>query len=606
MSKITELIALMNDSTDKEEYTQQLVDDFYNANGNYYRYFRELINEIGVITFIENYDFKKIEEYFKKNNDEYDKYKLFVCLLEREETKNKVIEYLLNDEYLFDQVFSEMDEMYSLFSDIDYDKIVRIIEKIEKSNFKYSNNFICSVENSKQKKLLSENISDEVLYWMIPKANIEVKKEFFSNDKRAYNVILNNKISILNLLESGTKLQDDILYSDLLFNKMKSTSIVEFRRRLNLLLQSNPNVFILEKANKYLSSLIDTYNPNTNLFEAYQDLTLENINEKARKSNNIYILSVVNLHDIYNVKDDGELKEYLKKQTSKKLKELIIDYLFSDNYYNVYLNVKELLDYNHSLEKPLIEEEYIDFYNKILNFDVLTNEQKLEIYHQFKNSNINTLFYEHLRISKNHAYESLINKLFHPNKANLKESLKQVPVYELNGEPFTMIIRGMNREFRKNMSNKRNCYSIIDDTNISVMSGLTYYYGYYNINSNMIFHMFENDAYSNEYDTNMVNRIKKSEDLTKYAGYSEVQIANEMENGEYKSPTPDFMVEFDYISDAAIKEAERLNIPIVKIVSEKYLNPSLEESHMLHTNVSDGFRYVNTIEEEENIKRIKR
>lgn len=603
MGKITELISLMKESNNKDKYSQELVDDFYTADGKYYRYFRELINEIGVITFIENYDFKKIEEYFKKTNEEYVKYKLFVCLLEREETKNKVIEYLLNDDYLFDQVFSEMDNIYSIFSDIGYDKIVRIIEKVEKSNFKYSNNFICSVENSKQRKLLSEDISEETLYWMIPKINIEVQKEFFLNDKRAYNVLLNNKVNILSLLESGVKFQENILYSDLLFGKIKSTSMVEFRNRINLLLEGNPNIFLMEKVNKYLNGLIESYNPNTKLFQDYENLTLENINEKARESKNIYILSVVNLHDIYNVKNEDELKEYLKKETSKKLKELIIDYLFHDNYYNVCLNIKELLDYNNSIDSPLIENEYMELYNNILKFDYLSNEDKLKIYNQYKNSNMNTLFYEHLTTYKTHAYKNMVNKLFNPNKNTPTGKYKDVPIYVLDGEPFTMLVRGMNRKF-VNTSSTRGCYSIIDNNNISVMDYLDYYYGYYNVNPNLIFHVFENDSFSNEYGTGMINRIKNTEDLTKYAGYSEVQIANEKENGIYKTLKPDFLVAFDpYYFD--IEEANRLNIPIVKIQTSKYMNTPLEESHMLHTNVSDGFRYVNTIDDEYNIKRIK-
>ena len=52
------------------------------------------------------------------------------------------------------------------------------------------------------------------------------------------------------------------------------------------------------------------------------------------------------------------LIDILKKETNKKISEIIIDALFSDNIYNVWLNIKEMLRYNKGLTKKFIKDMY--------------------------------------------------------------------------------------------------------------------------------------------------------------------------------------------------------------------------------------------------------
>ena len=47
------------------------------------------------------------------------------------------------------------------------------------------------------------------------------------------------------------------------------------------------------------------------------------------------------------------VKEYLLEITNQKISEIIIDSLFKDTYYNVVLNIKEMLRYNQTLKNHL-------------------------------------------------------------------------------------------------------------------------------------------------------------------------------------------------------------------------------------------------------------
>jgi len=135
------------------------------------------------------------------------------------------------------------------------------------------------------------------------------------------------------------------------------------------------------------------------------------------KETNKYLLSYQIIHDVYSIKCNqdeinNKLNQYLKDTTSKKISEIVIDALFKDNYYNVRLNIEEILRY-HKKNKDgfTIDLEYIKLYELVYNIDSLSNDKKIDIYNNLKNKNINTIFYNHLRKCKDHAYNNMISKL---------------------------------------------------------------------------------------------------------------------------------------------------------------------------------------------------
>ena len=160
------------------------------------------------------------------------------------------------------------------------------------------------------------------------------------------------------------KLSNDILFSNIFFEKLKSYSLVNFRTNVNEILKTNPNPNFEIKVEKYLESIINTYNEQTKMFKIYEDITSENIYDKAISSKEKYLLSPV---DLYNSKTN--LEAYFINNTKEKLIEMVIDYLFKDNWYNVLLNIKELLRYQN--QENTITEEQKYFYEQILNLKIL-------------------------------------------------------------------------------------------------------------------------------------------------------------------------------------------------------------------------------------------
>jgi hypothetical protein len=607
MYDFTTIQNIIQKGTITEELKEKIIHDFNEAKGNYYAYFRNLIKNIGVENFLKYYDFKKIHAYFQNKHIEYEEYKLLVCLLENEQQINHVITYALTDSFFFDMIFQNQNQMYSIFSNIDYTSLVQIIKKIENENWKYDSTFLRGIEHEKKIMLLSDTFKEETIWWMLPNLSDKEMEYFFTQDKRAPRAIEENHISVPYLIDMNMKLSKDILYNQTFFEKIKSVSLVEFRRRVSALIETNPSITLIEKTKKYEEEMLNQYDPKTKMFNDYNNLTLTNLQEQIDKSTNKYISSYKIIHDVSSkqIQTEEQLKIYLQKETSRKISDIIIDLLFQDNYYNVMINIAELLRYQ-SKNNMILNIKYIKLYELLGNIDELPNDKKIELYQHLKDKNISTMFYEHLRKYKDDAYTKMISKLFtlDAKLLNQEQSKKlDVLVYELKGEPFTMMVRGMNA-FHPSSTNKRDCYSLIDNTNIEVIPNYDYYYGYYHIDKNKIMHVFENDSYSVDLDaknTKAINRIMTKEEITNVQGYSEIQIANEKIDKTYYALKPDYLVVFNLISEKEIKEAKRLNIPIIKIESEKYQNKSKEPSHMFDTDVNQGYQYIETEEDERNI-----
>ncbi|UKI27384.1 MAG: hypothetical protein L6V91_01755 [Bacilli bacterium] len=99
------------------------------------------------------------------------------------------------------------------------------------------------------------------------------------------------------------------------------------------------------------------------------------------------------------LKNSDELLDKLKNITSLKLSEVIVDALFCDNIYNVWLNIREMLRYNNSMSSSdrIINGERVSFYELIFDFDNVSSNDKIELFNKFKDKSINFMFYDDLR-----------------------------------------------------------------------------------------------------------------------------------------------------------------------------------------------------------------
>lgn len=182
---------------------------------------------------------------------------------------NTVLRYALTDSVLFDQLLQQQDQMYSIFANIEYDILMNIIKKIEESGLKYESFFIRSIEQDKKIMLLHENFKDETIWWLLPNLGQSVMEYFFLNDKRALTAIEKGKITVPKLIEMEIKISPDIMYTNVFFDGIKSRSLVEFRRRIDALMNTNPNISLEEKVDKYELEMLKSYNSKTGLFKEY-------------------------------------------------------------------------------------------------------------------------------------------------------------------------------------------------------------------------------------------------------------------------------------------------------------------------------------------------
>ena len=608
--------SVLNNSSVLNKLRSELLKDC--NKGDIYRNFREILNILDLDDIFKIFDYNIINNFYKEltisdfpnykndyNNGNYEvlciiskkisdsvnrkknEYKLFVCLFEK--NPDKVMEWILSDNNLFREVMFLSDDMYSIFASLSYDVIVRTIYKLEEINFIKENigcNFISCLDSDNQKKLLDEAFNDDTLIKIISYFRKDVVSYFFEYDRRS--IYLYKKIpGIRGLIRSGVKFNREILIRDDFFDLLKETNFTEFRNNINSIERHNDPMIIEKKLNKYYDELIEQYDYNIGMFKEYINILnnpsiLNNFNDTFIFDTNVRMLFInYRLRDKngYTFTDKDKLIQELKEETSKKLSEIIVDALFADNIYNVWLNIKEMLRYNNNLdiEHRVIDSERSSFYEMILNFDNVSSEDKINLFNKLRDKNISTIFYDDLRRIKDYAYdkikEDMIDLSKYNDKINKEYSAKYgFNVYDLRDCEYTMLVRTLGSRYKEETINTRDCYSIISNENSNVYGDGSIVYGYYSFDNDNIIHMLEQDSFSsNSYDnenvTKYVNRIMTSKEIVNGSSwYSEIDIANSPNGtGKYKTMRPDFVVSYDKIRDIDVEEAKRLNIPIVVI-----------------------------------------
>lgn len=615
--------------------------------GDVYGNFRRVISSLGVDTLISILDYRTIHDTFRvltrsdfpSYSDDYkmgnydkideieseiekskyrntNEYKLFVCLME--ESPDEVLEWILNDDDLFKEYINISDNMYSMVSMFSYDLIVKLIYKLEELGFGTGNiSFNFSSVNSEDKiRLLGEKFSDETIIKLIDYFDAKAKSYFFLNDKRA--IYLYKKVSgFTNLIRSGVRFSRDILLQNDFFDMLKHSNFSEFRRNINAVEKYNDPLIIQSKLAKYYDELVNEYDRDRGIFRYYGEILDNPSLLKSRKRDDfIFNFDVKYMFSPYmDYDNDGniffensdELLDKLKSITSLKLSEVIVDALFCDSIYNVWLNIREMLRYNEKMipSDRIIADERVSFYELIFNFDNVSSDDKIELFNKLKDKNVNSMFYDDLRKLKDYAYDRIRDDMFvisnNGDKISNELSKKYgTPVYDLRDSKYTMMVRALGCRYQVGTNNSRDCYSIVSDENNEVYQHGNYdnIYGYSSFDNDRVIHMLEMDSFSSDIRdrsgvSRYVNRIMTSKEITNGSSwYSEVDIANmKDDNGKYETMKPDFVVAYDTISDINVIESIRLGIPIVLI--KKSL---LKDSDRIDTGFKDDVDAYNSFD----------
>lgn len=615
--------------------------------GDVYGNFRRVISSLGVDTLISILDYRTIhntfrvltrsdfpsysDDYKMGNYDKIDEieseiekskyrntneYKLFVCLME--ESPDKVLEWILNDDNLFKEYINISDNMYSMVSMFSYDLIVKLIYKLEELGFGTGNiSFNFSSVNSEDKiRLLGEKFSDETIIKLIDYFDAKAKSYFFLNDKRA-KYLYKKTTGFTNLIRSGVRFSRDILLQNDFFDMLKHSNFSEFRININAVEKYNDPLIIQSRLAKYYDELINEYDKDRGIFKYYGEI-LDNpsLLKSKKRDDFIFNFDVKYAFSPYmDYDNDGniffensdELLDKLKSITSLKLSEVIVDALFCDSIYNVWLNIREMLRYNEKMipSDRIIADERVSFYELIFNFDNVSSDDKIELFNKLKDKNVNSMFYDDLRKLKDYAYDRIRDDMFviSNNGDKISDELSKkygTPVYDLRDSKYTMMVRALGCRYQVGTNNSRDCYSIVSDENNEVYQHGNYdnIYGYSSFDNDRVIHMLEMDSFSSDIRdrsgvSRYVNRIMTSKELTNGSNwYSEVDIANRKDdNGKYETMKPDFVVAYDTISDINVIESIRLGIPIVLI--KKSL---LKDSDRIDTGFKDDVDAYNSFD----------
>lgn len=555
-------------------------------------YYRKILTKISASEFLSLYDADFLNKYFTIHQCEY-LYRFWASICEND--INNIVKIIIDDDKMFYNFLKDSNNFDSLFESLDYSLLKKMIYKLQEKGSLFNYDFLSCISKENQYLLLNEDkINDNTLIHLINSFCCEVKSYFFKNDRRA--LYLFDKFDILSFVKAGVKFNDNILKKKDFFELLKDRSLIIFRNNINNIEKYNNPTIIEEKVDNYYEEILNLYSSDYDLFTPYKEI-LDNpslIVNSGEKNSYLFCFDVLDkFSSLLRLDDEGnyyyldkaELECFLRSETSKKMSEVIIDCLFKDNIYNVWLNVKEMLRYNDGLgtDEKIFDEDKIYFYNSIMNFDNLSNINKITFYNSFKNKNVNLMFYEDLRNIKDYAYDKIKAQLFNVNSITSFTS-SGVSVYDARSINYYILVRTQ-AQYREDSHYRRNCYSIISDENTSVFGESDYssfLYGYNGFDNDMVLHMFESDSYSSGFRDNssrFVNRIMTVDELVRgSSSYSELQIVNKKIEGKkhkYNVKKPDFIVVFDNIRGKHVEEAKRLNIPIV-IIKKKKLENKME------------------------------
>ena len=535
-----------------------------------------------------------IKEYISKIN-KYDRYKLFATMFNQTKNSNELLDSILNNEELFKFFSREYHHMYSAVV-LDKEHYLKLIEKIEQNDL-YNEFNMLHIDRALEEDLLSEEYSIKTLNWLLDKMTKEVKSNFFLTDSRAPLTIPNLKKNLNSYIVHGIKYGNQMITHPDFFEMLKGPSLLQFRQYINIVEDNcNDPHYIETKLKKYYESLIETYNPETKLFSCYDEILLDDDKYYESRNDGYLLNSEVKW-------TNGQNRKKYIDTTNKKLSELIVDYLFQDTIFNVWHNINQMINYTKNLdEKEMpVRLEHLRFYELILRIDDIPPEEKISIFHKLKNKNINLIFYEDMRKTKDLAYSKIKENMIDPThpiyeKTELTEKYG-VTTMDLRDEKYFMLVRTMNNYYEENAATRAaSSYTLISNENTTTFGDDNIIYGYTDFEIDRVEHMFDFDSFSSAFagslnnsqgTTNNVNQILTADGLANSAGYSEVILKNKIAaQRKFDEMRPKFVVAKNEPTPHDIKAAQLLNIPIV-IIKEKRL------SGHAHFIMDESERYTN-------------
>ena len=395
-------------------------------------------------------------------------------------------------------------------------------------------------------------------------------------------------------------LSSDLLNMDVAKKLWNELNVYEYRFLINdANYCGNPT-----NLNNYAKTKEEEFILNTDYPKIYQNIfnminKLSNLDSSSNEYHNIFrnLIRQIQIfpNEYTNLRElifNGEFAEainLIKKSLDEKKSDYIIDYHFEENYYNVMYDLRELLEFYYAGNID-IPEDRLYLYQQIVNIDMLSSQEKIELHNELKKYNMMEIFYDDMTFARKQVREAL------KDYAMVKDELVKfkdeelsneygVDVYNINDNPFFAIVKSGIR-FEDSLP-VGHSYSLVGNGCISVFGSLknsnTYVYDASDLNPEQIVHIFPKDSYTlyqpfsfTEKATDRVEQLMMPDELLyNKRTYNEVLI---LEQGSMQTDIDSRIPKLkrialycvDQITAKDVETAKIHNIGIMLINSKKY------------------------------------
>lgn len=320
-------------------------------------------------------------------------------------------------------------------------------------------------------------------------------------------------------------------------------------------------------------SLYERYDKEQNDMDKYEILDVIN----RLTYTNIYSPDSYQLERAYQKNKCQGVKKLLEFHSNKLISNYIIDYIFEDNYHNVMIDLNELMTFIDN-GNIVISQDRVNLYKRILEIDNLTNKEKIELFNELKNINMQEFFYDDIREAKNIIgrkikEQSITKDTLSKYKNEQLSQMYGVDVY--TGDlPFYGIVKTYRR--KHNMPTGHS-FSLVGNNNpYAYQQGAkTVLYDASKLKPEQLVHVYPMDSFTlyspfsyTEKPSTRVYTLMTPEELDNNSpGYNEILI---LEQGEEETELDPFIPELeqlavycvDEITPEQLEEAKSKNLPI--------------------------------------------
>lgn len=571
---------------------------------------------------------------------------------------------LLNNIDFIDAILSsKISDYYSAFKPLDSTTCERIFKRALETNvpMETTSRLFTFFSTEAKLEILKENKLNQDL--IITIFNKSYDSQIIQTILDTYTLDLTNpKINVRLLFEKGRETflkKDDerpnitipnyMITKDLASMLWEENNIFMYRRLINDAQHSTDvsvlNTYAKNQEDKIISTsqTSELISPFDRIYELFKTLEIQkynylydvlNYDSKLEEDSYKEYIQLCDITEIRNL--DGMIKNImlkgkendvfnlLKKHSSEKLSNYIIDYHFEENYYNIMLDMNELLQYYYD-GNIVINKEHLELYEQLVNLDLLSNEEKYNLHNKLKNYNMMAIFYDDMRMAKDKVAEdikeySLDSESIQKYKNEELSKEYGVPVYVMDGDPFFGIVKTGRRA--EDYYPTGHSYSLIGDKGLNVFGNPdkanTYLYDASMLNKEQIVHVFPTDSYTlyqpfhyRGEATMRVNALATPEVLTTYSDrYNEILV---LEKGKEETYMDESIPELqrialyciDNISQEAINKAKKTNSGIILVHSKKY-NQVSKNSYERNGYNESHYNYFNGSYEKEIHEEVRR